>query len=187
MKKVQIGYRNDLEASFKYDNQFIQEYIKNVKETLKPYKLEEKVNNLDLLLSPVASIRKAYYDMHIDSLPEFMNEKALMSNFTYNFDYIQRNLNRVSQITRKFEIDKEGNLIEPDYIVYAKNADQEKLFNELTNIVDTLNSFYINRGNEFTVLLGNVARSFGNFIHTDINRLPLLEVNIHEILNYKIT
>jgi hypothetical protein len=187
MSKTQIGYRNDLEASFKYDNQFIQDYIKNVRETLKPYKLEEKVNNLDLLLSPVASIRKTYYDMHIDSLPEFMDEKALMSNFTYNFDYIQRNLNRVSQITRKFKIDKEGNLVEPDYIVYAQNSEQEQLYNELTKVVDTLNQFYIKRGNEFTVQLGNVARSFGNFIHTDIARLPMLEINIHEVLNYKIT
>lgn len=181
-----IGEKTELKRNFHFDSEYLEKYLQNVFHTLEPFKLEKDISRFDLLMNPTQSIKKAWLKRHSDQLPEYITEKALMDSLSYNFNYIQKNIAKVQTILKNYKVDKDGYLIEPDYNIYAENSEQEELYNELSKVVDVLNNFYLRRGNEFSLSYGMVAQAFSFLLHTDISQLPLLQVNLNNIVNYKL-
>jgi len=181
-----IGEKTELKRNFHFDSEYLEKYLSNLFQTLEPFKLEKDLSRFDLLMNPTQSIKKAWFKRHSEQLPEYISEKALMDSFSYNFSYIQKNIARVQTILKNYKLDKDGYLVEPDYNIYAENELQEELFNELNKIVDLLNSFYLKRGQEFSLSYGMVAHAFSFLLQTDITQLPLLQVNLNNIVNYKL-
>jgi hypothetical protein len=186
MKPIAIGINKDLQNRFKRSNKVVSEYLNHVNKQLAEIGLNVPTN--ELLTNPKKAIKQAYFKHHKNELPKFLNENVILESFVFDFTYIDSKFtirhNEILSAFNQFGCNDKG-LIEPDLNYYATNENQLNFYYEVKAICETLNSFYDNHKNEFTIFLGMIPHGLQYYLETNISNVPYLKVNEYRITQYK--
>lgn len=175
---MKIGYDSHAEYNFNISKEFITNYIRNLNIQIKQFDLD--IKDKDLLTNPKEIITQTYIKKHISSLPSFMDEDSLLDNFNFDFGFIDKNAQKVSQIVNQYGISN-GTLNKPDFNIYTENDSQIEIYIQLQKVVDSLNDLFDTNQNKFTIHLGQIANSFSGMIETNLSSLPHIQVNTHTL------